>query len=52
LWDPWRGVRNGKGLFEVTPDNLASMVTNTDFSTGLKQREHLLDYFPYLLPGS
>ena len=51
-WDPWRGIRNGKGLFEVTPDNLASMVTNTDFSTGLTQQEPLHPYFPYLLPDS
>ena len=50
LWDPWNGIRNGKGLHEELASNFAQMVTNTDFSTGLKQTEELLPYFPYLLP--
>jgi hypothetical protein len=52
LWDPWNGVRNGKGLHEELASNFARMVTNTDFTTGLTQRGPLLDYFPYLAPPS
>jgi hypothetical protein len=48
LWDPWNGIRNGKGLYEELASNFARMVTNTDFTTGLTQGEQLLDYFPYL----
>ena len=50
LWDPWNGIRNGKGLSEELASNFARMVTNTDFSTGLTQQGPLLDYFPYLAP--
>jgi hypothetical protein len=50
LWDPWNGVRNGKGLHEELASNFARMVTNTDFTTGLKQQGPLLDHFPYLAP--
>ena len=55
LWDPWNGVKNGKGLHEELASNFARMVTNTDFTTHLTQQGPLLDYFPYLappLPGS
>jgi hypothetical protein len=48
LWDPWNGVRNGKGLFEELASNFARMVTNTDFTTGLTQPTAITDYFPYL----
>jgi len=48
LWDPWNGIRNGKGLHEELASNFARMVTNTDFTTGLTQSTQLLDYFPYL----
>ena len=50
LWDPWNGVRNGKGLHEELASNFARMITNTDFTTGLTQQGPLLDYFPYLAP--
>ena len=50
LWDPWHGVRNGKGLHEELASNFAKMVTNTDFTTKLTQTEKLLDHFPYLAP--
>ena len=50
LWDPWNGVRNGKGLREELASNFARMVTNTDFTTTLTQPGRLLDYFPYLAP--
>ena len=50
LWDPWNGVRNGKGLHEELAGNFARMVTNTDFTSKLIQQEDLLPYFPYLLP--
>ena len=49
-WDPWHGIRNGKGLFEESSDSFTRMVVNEDFGTGLKQTEQLLDYFPYLSP--
>jgi len=55
LWDPWNGVKNGKGLHEELASNFARMVTNTGFTTHLTQQGPLLDYFPYLappLPGS
>ena len=48
LWDPWNGVRNGKGLHEELASNFARMVTNTDFTTGLTQPTAITDYFPYL----
>src|SRR5262249_58957601 len=50
LWDPWNGIKNGKGLSEELASNFARMVTNTDFTTGLTQQGRLLDYFPYLAP--
>jgi hypothetical protein len=50
FWDPWNGPRNGMGLYEERASNFAKMVVNQDFSTGLKQAEKLLDYFPYLAP--
>jgi hypothetical protein len=50
LWDPYNGVRNGKGLFEELASNFARMVTNTNFTTHLTQQTPLLDYFPYLAP--
>jgi len=50
LWDPWNGVRNGKGLSEELASNFARMVTNTDFTTGLTQSTPITDYFPYLAP--
>ena len=50
LWDPWHGIRNGKGLLEESSDSFTRMVVNEDFGTGLKQTEQLLDYFPYLSP--
>ena len=50
LWDPWNGPRNGMGLHEERASNFAKMVVNQDYTTGLRQTEHLLDYFPYLLP--
>src|SRR5215469_267861 len=37
LWDPWNGIKNGKGLHEELASNFARMVTNTDFTTGLTQ---------------
>jgi hypothetical protein len=48
LWDPWNGVKNGKGLHEELAANFARMVTNTDFTTGLTQPTPLTPYFPYL----
>jgi hypothetical protein len=48
LWDPWHGIRNGKGLFEESSDSFTRMVVNEDFSTGLTQTGPILDYFPYL----
>lgn len=48
LWDPWRGIRNGKGLFEESSDSFTRMIVNEDFSTGLTQTGPILDYFPYL----
>ena len=48
LWDPWHGIRNGKGLFEESSDSFTKMVINEDFSTGLTQPGPILDYFPYL----
>jgi len=50
LWDPWNGVKNGKGLTEELAGNFARMVTNTPFTSKLTQEEQLLPYFPYLLP--
>ena len=49
LWDPWNGVKNGKGLHEELASAFARMVTNTDFDTGLAHGP-LLDHFPYLTP--
>jgi hypothetical protein len=48
LWDPWHGIRNGKGLFEESSDSFTRMVVNENFSTGLTQPGPILDYFPYL----
>jgi hypothetical protein len=50
LWDPWHGIRNGKGLHEEAGDNVATMVLNQYFTSGLTQPSPLLDYFPYLWP--
>ena len=50
LWDPWNGPRNGMGLYEERASNFAKTILNQDYTTGLKQTERLLDYFPYLLP--
>jgi hypothetical protein len=47
LWDPWQGIRNGKGLIEDIAGNIIKMIVNQDFSTGLTPGP-LLDYFPYL----
>lgn len=47
LWDPWQGIRNGKGLIEDIASNIIKMVVNQDFSSGLTPGP-LLDYFPYL----
>jgi hypothetical protein len=49
LWDPWNGVKNGKGLHEELASAFARMVTNTPFDTGLKHPP-LHDHFPYLSP--
>jgi len=49
LWDPWRDVRNGKGVIEDIASNIIKMVVNQDFSSGLRPGP-LLDYFPYLSP--
>lgn len=48
LWDPWNGIRNGKGLFEELASNFAKVIINQDFSTGLTQSGPITDYFPYL----
>jgi hypothetical protein len=52
LWDPWHGVKNGKGLYEELASNFARMVTNTDFTTGLTQPTPITPYFPYLAAPS
>jgi hypothetical protein len=49
LWDPWRDVRNGKGVIEDIASSIIKMVVNQDFSSGLRPGP-LLDYFPYLSP--
>jgi hypothetical protein len=46
-WDPWKGIRNGKGVIEDIASNGIKMIVNQDFSTGLTPGP-LLDYFPYL----
>jgi hypothetical protein len=51
LWDPWNGIKNGKGLHEELASAFARMVVNEDFDTGLKHPP-LLDHFPYLSPPS
>jgi Domain of unknown function (DUF4331) len=48
-WDPWCGLRNGKGLVEDIGGNVIKMVVNQDFSTGLAPGP-LLDHFPYVSP--
>jgi hypothetical protein len=50
LWDPWNGVKNGKGLTEELASNFAKMVTNTDFTSKLTQHTQIRDHFPYLAP--
>ena len=50
LWDPWKGIRNGKGLFEELASNFARMIINEDFTTKLTQPGQITDYFPYLAP--
>jgi len=47
-WNPWHGIKSGKGLFEESSDNFIKMVLNYDASTGLTQPGPILDYFPYL----
>ena len=49
LWDPWCGLRNGKGLSEDIASNIIKMIVNQDFSSGLEPGP-LLDHFPYLSP--
>jgi hypothetical protein len=51
LWDPWRGIRNGKGLTEEASDNMIKMVINEDFTSGLKPGP-LLDHFPLRLSAA
>jgi len=46
-WDPWCGLRNGKGVREDIASNIIKMIVNQDFSSGLKHGP-LLDHFPYL----
>ena len=46
-WDPWQGIKNGKGLVEDIASNIIEMVVNQDFSSGLTPGP-LVDYFPYL----
>jgi len=48
-WDPWHGIRNGKGLTEDAADNMIKMIINEDFTSGLKHGP-LLDHFPYVSP--
>ena len=47
-WDPWHGIRNGKGLFEQSSDSFNMLVLNDDVSTGLTQPGAITDHFPYL----
>jgi hypothetical protein len=46
-WDPWQGIKNGKGLVEDIASNIIKMVVNQDFSSKLTPGP-VLDYFPYL----
>ena len=48
-WDPWCGLRNGKGLAEDIASNVIKMIVNQDFSSGLGPQP-LLDCFPYVAP--
>ena len=47
-WDPWHGIRNGKGLFEQSSDSFNMLVLNDDVSTRLTQAGAITDFFPYL----
>jgi Domain of unknown function (DUF4331) len=48
-WDPWCGLRNGKGLVEDIGSNAIKLVVNQDFESGLAPGP-LLDCFPYVSP--
>ncbi|WP_217561478.1 DUF4331 family protein [Streptomyces sp. GbtcB6] len=47
FWNPWYGIRNGKGIIEDIASNVIKMIVNQDFSSGLRPQP-VLDYFPYL----
>jgi hypothetical protein len=47
-WDPWNGIRNGKGLFEQSSDSFNVLALNDNVTTGLKQAGAITPYFPYL----
>lgn len=49
-WDPWHGIKNGKGLFEQSSDNWNMLALNQGdvISSGLNQQGPILDGFPYL----
>ena len=47
-WDPWNGIKNGKGLFEQSSDAWNMLALNQNVSTGLTQPGPILDCFPYL----
>jgi hypothetical protein len=49
-WDPWHGVKNGKGLYEQAADNFNMLALNQGgiISSGLTQSGPILDCFPYL----
>jgi hypothetical protein len=48
-WDPWCGLRNGKGVAEDIASNIIKMIVNQDFSSGLGPQP-LIDHFPYVAP--
>ena len=48
-WNPWHGLRNGKGVAEDIASNVIKMIVNQDFSSGLGPQP-LLDCFPYVAP--
>jgi hypothetical protein len=48
-WNPWHGLRNGKGVAEDIASNIIKMIVNQDFSSGLGPQP-LLDCFPYVAP--
>lgn len=47
-WDPWHGIKNGKGLFEQSSDSFNQLALNADVSTKLTQEGPILPCFPYL----